>query len=63
MLKKPAKGPSWSHFKLLGQVEHDRPVPADLPVQQRLPQVAVVGGELLDLFVKALVVQAGAWPR
>ncbi|MGW0655466.1 hypothetical protein ACWD4T_43035 [Streptomyces umbrinus] len=28
-------------LQLLGQVEHHRPVPADLPVQQHLPEVAV----------------------
>ncbi|MCX5096318.1 hypothetical protein OOK36_47735 [Streptomyces sp. NBC_00365] len=35
----------------LGQVEHHRPVPAYLPVQQHLPEVAVVSGHLLDLLV------------
>ncbi|MGY5031992.1 hypothetical protein ACWC9U_13980 [Streptomyces sp. 900116325] len=38
-------------LQLLGQVEHHRAVPADLPVQQHLPEVAMVGGDLLDLLV------------
>ncbi|WP_330315076.1 hypothetical protein OHS17_32445 [Streptomyces sp. NBC_00523] len=38
-------------LQFFGQVEHQRPVPADLPVQQHLPEVAVVGGDLLDLLV------------
>ncbi|MBT2407264.1 MULTISPECIES: hypothetical protein [unclassified Streptomyces] len=38
-------------LQLPGQVEHHRPVPADLPVQQHLPEVAVMGGDLLDLLV------------
>ncbi|WTE32467.1 hypothetical protein OH735_03920 [Streptomyces sp. NBC_01618] len=36
---------------VIGQVEHHRSVPADLAVQQHFPEVAVVGGDLLDLLV------------
>ncbi|MGP3749846.1 hypothetical protein [Streptomyces sp. IBSNAI001] len=38
-------------LQLLRQVEHHRPVPAELPVQQHLPEVAVMRGDLLDLLV------------
>ncbi|MFJ5803733.1 hypothetical protein [Streptomyces decoyicus] len=37
--------------QLLREVEHHRPVPADLPVQQHFPEVAVMRGDLLDLLV------------
>ena len=38
-------------FQLVGEFEHHRPVPLQVAVQQHLPVVAVVRGDLLDLLV------------